>query len=327
MNIVEEVLDIFPFDAPERVLQRDEALLLGGPVTRGPKLWQDIDALEAVHFNPAFEAVPFAPPRGVYESNHLRVEWQTMNFRQPFYHRNADVDEMSYQIAGERTLMTELGVVEHRPGEFSRIPRGVAHDNYGREQSHMLFYVPAPVTELVAEIRTSQAVMPPFPGWTAAPNNELITECLGGPEHDVAISAIDEQLLLDQVHRESARITVLHPDEHDIGTTWVYRSEHVMIGRTNLPVTDGRRYRRHLDVQEIQFQVSGRRTVVSDRGSISLEPGDLLQLPVGTAFTSISAEPSSHVTLVTRTAVKRVAAVAKTAEPITADQLETLRNP
>ena len=325
MGIVDEVLDVFPFDGPERVVQRREELLLGEPVARGPKMWQDMAPLEAVHFSPVFEEVGLARPRSVYESNHLRVEWQTMNYRQPFYHRNTDVDEMSYQIGGERTLMTELGSVEHRPGDFSRIPRGVAHDNYGREQTHMLFYVPAPVRELLPPVRSSTLRMPPFPGWEAAPNNELMTECLGGPEHDVAISAIDEQMLLEQAHSEGGRVAVSHPDEDIAGVHWVFRGADVMIGRTNLAATQGRRFRRHLDAQEVQFQVEGRRTLVSQRGTLNLEPGDLALIPSGTAFTSISPEPSSYITLVTRIAVNRIAEVAKKAEPVTPDVLEQLR--
>src|SRR5262249_2885577 len=155
---------------------------------------------------------PFAPPRAVYENDQIRVEWQKMDNRQTFYHRNCDVDELSYQIVGERTLMTELGVIEHRPGEFSRIPRGVAHDNYGRKESHLLFYIPAPVEELIDYVRTSEPVMPPFPGWQPAPMNEWVS-CLGRADYDVAFFDIDEQRLIDQVHQETDRIHVLRGRE------------------------------------------------------------------------------------------------------------------
>jgi len=327
MSIIKEVLDVFPFAAAPRVLQRDEELLLAEP-SPGPapvKLWQDQAPLEAVHFAPEYAPVKFAPPRGVYESDHLRVEWQTMNFRQPFYHRNCDVDELSFQIWGERTLMTELGTVEHVPGDFSRIPRGVAHDNYGREQSHLLFYIPAPVEELQAPVRSSELTLPPFPGWEAAPNNELTTECLGGPEHDVAISPIDELLLLEQAARETDRIHVLRAAEDTTGTTWLYRSTQVMIGRTHRPIADGREYRRHLDVDEIQYQISGRRTLVTQRGTLRLEPGDFVRIPVGCAFASIHAEASAHITLVSTFPIPQFAPTSKTAEPITAAALERLR--
>ena len=325
MGIVQEVIDTFPFTGAPRVLQRREELLLAPPL-RGPvKLWQDQSPLQAVHFAQEYTAQKFAPPRGVYESDHLRVEWQTMDNRQPFYHRNCDVDELSYQIAGERTLVTEMGTVELRPGEFSRIPRGVAHDNYGRQQSHLLFYIPAPVEELQTPARSSELAIPPFPGWEPATLNELVTECLGGPEHDVAISPIDERLLLEQAAGETARIQVLRADPDASGTTWLYRSAQVMIGLTRLPGSDGREYRRHLDVDEVQYQISGRRTLVTQRGVLSLEPGDFVRIPVGVAFTSVSTEASQHVTLVSALAIPQFAAASKKAELIAIADLESLR--
>ena len=326
MSIVVETLDVFPFTAAPRRVRRQERLLLAEPVPgRGPvKLWQDLPPLEAAHFDQEWAPVAFAAPRGVFESRHLRLEWQTMDFRQPFYHRNADVDEMSFQIAGERTLMTELGTVEHRRGDFSRIPRGVSHDNYGRKQSHLLFYVPAPAEELQPPVRTSAPTFPPFPGWEPGELNELITECLGGPEHDVAISPVDEQLLLDQVDLEQDRIHVVHPSETDDGTTWAYRSEHVLIGRTNASRSAGREYRRHLDADEIQYQVEGHRTLVTQRGRLELGPGDVVRIPVGCAFTSIHAAPSSHVTVASAISVPQVAPVSATGEPVDLDAVEAV---
>lgn len=127
MRGVEDVM-IIGSDRPLRSIDRDEHLLLASPYpSKLPiKLWNDHELLPVVHFPQEYVEQRFAPPRGVYENGQLRIEWQVMNGRQPFYHRNCDVDEISYQIDGERTLMTELGVIEHRPGEFSRIPRGSA---------------------------------------------------------------------------------------------------------------------------------------------------------------------------------------------------------
>ena len=327
MSIVVETLDVFPFTAMPRRIRRQERLLLGQPIPgRGPvQLWQDLPPLEAAHFDQDWAPVAFAAPRGVFESRHLRLEWQTMDFRQPFYHRNADVDEMSFQIAGERTLMTELGTVEHRPGDFSRIPRGVAHDNLGRKQSHLLFYVPAPAEELQAPIRTSAATFPPFPGWEPGDLNELITECLGGPEHDVAISPIDEQLLLSQVDAEHDRINVLHPTETGDGTTWLYRTDKVQIGRTNASRSVGREYRRHLDADEVQYQIDGHRTLVTQRGRLDLGPGDFVRIPVGCAFTSVHAAPSSHVTVASAISIPQVAPVSAKADTVDLEEIELLR--
>ena len=267
----------------------------------------------------------FAPPRGVFESDFLRLEWQSMDNRQPFYHRNVDVDELSYQIAGPRTLMTDLGTAELVPGDFSRIPRGVAHDSYGRRASHLLFYIPAPVEELLPPVRTTQPTMPPFPGWEPAILNELITECLGGPEHEVATSPIDEQLLLEGAEHQTERIQVLRPDDGPAGTTWLYRSAGVLIGRTQAPAADGREYRRHLDVDEVQYQVAGHRTLVTPRGVLHLEPGDLVRIPLGLAFTSLHAEPSAHLTVVSTSPLPQATDSSKKAEPVTAEDVERLR--
>jgi hypothetical protein len=118
MGTVTEQLYTIGSDEPVRTLERDEALLLGQRHPGGfpVKGMNEREPLAIVHYPQLYAAQPFAPPRGVYESDQLRVEWQTMDNRQPFYHRNCDVDEISYQIAGDRTLMTELGVIEHRPG-------------------------------------------------------------------------------------------------------------------------------------------------------------------------------------------------------------------
>ena len=98
MGVVYETVDIFPFTASPGVLRRSEELLLGPPVPNFLNLGENFAPLESVHFPPEYEPVEFAPPTGVFEGHYLRLEWQIMNFRQPFYHRNADVDELSFQI-------------------------------------------------------------------------------------------------------------------------------------------------------------------------------------------------------------------------------------
>ncbi|MFC9424324.1 hypothetical protein [Streptomyces sp. NPDC056987] len=263
MGIVTEVVAVIGSDQPSRTIERDEHLLLSPPHPNPfpVKLWSDQESLTVVHFPQEYEAMPFAPPRGIYESAQARVEWQTMDNRQPFYHRNCDVDEISYQIAGERTLMTELGTVEHRPGEFSRLPRGVAHDNYGRRESHLLFYTPAPVNEERAASRTSEAVFPPFPGWQPGQVNEAVTQCMGMPGHDIGVFPVDELKLLEQVHAEKERLQVLG-GSGESGMTCLYRSSTFRLGTVRRTASDQRVYRRTLDADEIQYQVSGRRTLV-----------------------------------------------------------------
>ncbi|MDX6741564.1 hypothetical protein [Actinocorallia sp. A-T 12471] len=313
MGIVKETIDSFPPGGPARVVRRREELFFTAPVPGPMKLWKDAEPLEVVSFAPDYQAQPFAPPRGVYEGDHLRVEWQTMDNRQPFYHRNCDVDEISYQIAGDRTLMTELGTVEHRPGEFSRIPVGTAHDNYGRRESHLLFYIPAPVTEIARADRVSAPLFPPFDGWEPKVVNELVTECLGGLGHDVAIQPVDEQILLEQAHYEAARIPVLTVGE-ETGTTWLYGSSHVWLGTTRLTAAQPRAYVRHRDAEEIQYQISGRRTLATQRGVVELAPGDFVRVPVGCAFTSVTDDESVSITLLSARPVPQVAPATRKAE-------------
>ncbi|MCT7658011.1 hypothetical protein [Mycobacterium deserti] len=321
-----EAQDVFPFGTASHVLTRTEELLLG-LTDDAPPYGGAGQPLDVVHFDIAFQPKEFAPPVGVYEGEYLRLEWQQMDFRQPFYHRNADVDELSYQIAGFRTLMTELGTVELEPGDYSLIPRGVAHDNYGRQESHLLFYIPAPVQLLPPVLRTSEPRIPPFPGWEQAPKLEFTTDCLGGPGHPpVSISPVDERQLLEQVDNETARLEVVRGDRQSTGTTWLYRGDDVVLGHCHQPDDDGRHYIRHLDADEVQYQISGQRTLVTQRGALTLEPGDFVRIPVGVAFASIHAEPSAHIRLASRRPLPQVAPGCKKGQVISPLEIERLRN-
>ncbi|MEU2282932.1 hypothetical protein ABZ614_13520 [Streptomyces sp. NPDC013178] len=327
MGSVTEVIAVICSDEPSRTVERDEHLLLSPPHPNPLpiKLWRDHEPLSVVHFSQQYEGVPFAPPRGVYESDQIRVEWQTMEGRQPFYHRNCDVDEISYQIAGERTLMTELGVVEHRPGEFSRLPRGVAHDNYGRRESHLLFYTPAPVSEERAPVRQSQAVFPPFPGWEPGKVNEAVTQCMGSPGHDISVAPVDERWLLEHVHAEKERLQVLTGADES-GVTWLYRSAGFRLGSVRLTPGGQRMYRRTLDADEVQYQINGRRTLVSQRGIVELGPGDFVRIPLGIAYTSVCAEASEHIALFSDRELPQIAETTRTAEPYTPERLASLNH-
>jgi mannose-6-phosphate isomerase-like protein (cupin superfamily) len=325
MRTVKEVLQVVCTDHPDRIVERDEDQLLCPPhPNRFPvKLWRDHEPLTVVHFPQEYTAQPFAPPRGIFENLQVRVEWQTMDNRQPFYHRNCDVDEISYQIAGDRTLMTELGVIEHRPGEFSRIPRGVAHDNFGRKESHLLFYTPAPAAEEHSPVRQSEPVFPAFPGWEPGAVNEAVTQCLGTPGHDITVFPIDERKLLEHAYAESDRLQVLCGAED--GVSWLYRSSCFRMAVVRSAATDGRTYRRTLDADEIQYQISGRRTLVSQRGVIELGPGDFIRIPLGIAHTSISEHHSEHIALYADRELPQIAPTSRTAEPYTPGLMADLR--
>ncbi|WP_433566738.1 hypothetical protein ACQP1O_16985 [Nocardia sp. CA-151230] len=323
-EIVEDIM-VLGSDRPLRSLVRDEHLLLAPPrpPTVPVKLWHDHPPLQVVHRPQEYGGEPFGPPRGMYENDEIRVEWQIMRGRQPFYHRNCDVDEISYQVSGERTLMTELGVIEHRPGEFSRIPRGVAHDNYCRGECHLLFYVPAPVTELVPAERTSQPVLPPYPGWEPGEVNEAVTQCMGALGHDITVFGADERRLLEQVHAEDRRMRVLRADPSR-DTTWLYGAERFRLGAVITAPSSVRRYRRTLDADEIQYQARGHRTLISQRGIVDLEPGDFVRIPLGIAHSSVTTEPGEYVRLLSHRELPQVADTARTADAYSAERLNSL---
>ncbi len=314
MNVSEDIM-ILAEEQPIRTVLRNEEWLLSGPPTDAAiKAWRDQPPLEVVHFSHQYRAEPLSLPRVLFEHDEMRVEWQTMDSRQPFLHRNCDVDEMSYQIAGDRTLMTELGVVELRPGDFVRIPRGVAHDNFGRTETHLLFYTPAPVQELVPPARSSERVFPPYPGYQPRENAvELVTQCLATMGHDVVAFPADDRDMLNQVEHEEARVRVLQADPSP-GTTWVYGTEKMRVGMVTAPVGRGRRYRRILDADEVQYQVEGQRTLLTQRGIVELGPGDYIRIPLGISQASIPHEPSRHISLLSRRELRQVATASRSAE-------------
>jgi quercetin dioxygenase-like cupin family protein len=322
VNIIEDLM-VLGSDQPLQSVVRDEDLLLSPHHPNVPFKLPEQPPLAVVHYPQEFNAVPYAPPRGVYENDEIRVEWQILQGRQPFYHRNCDVDEISYQIAGERTLMTELGVVEHRPGEFSRIPRGVAHDNYCRADSHLLFYIPAPVAELASAQRESQPAFPPFPGWQAAPANEAVTWHMGTPGRDIALFPIDEQQLLEHVHGDNRRLQVLRRDPgHPV--TWLYGTDRVRLGMVATGPGGERRYRRTLDADEIQYQAHGRRTLITQHGLIDLEPGDFVRIPLGISHASVATEAGDYLSLLSRSELPQVADTSRVADRYTPEWLATL---
>ncbi|MGN8027213.1 hypothetical protein [Microbacterium sp. 22242] len=300
MTAVEEHWSTFPFDEPPQSWKREEELLLA-PHLPSRKVVRDAP-LQVVHFPPQYEPTKMGHPRPVYESRYLRLEWQTMpDSRQPFYHRNTDVDELSLQVSGERSLVTDRGTVEMRTGDYVSMPTGTAHDNYGRGDIHVLFYTPAGVEELGPVDRRSEVVIPPST-WEPTVVNELVTECLGGPEHDIVMYPANEIDIWENALRTEARLNVIRTDPDARGTTWLYRSENIMIGETHLVEEPGLDYIVHRNCEEIQYQISGERLLVSQRGMVRIQPGDFVKIPIGVAFTSIVREESKHVRVCSATA-------------------------
>lgn len=334
MTEVREHLDVFPFVTAPRVLRRLEANLLtrAQPGPMGP-LWSEVVPIDVVHFDQPYTNQPFAAPRFLYEGAHGRIEWQQMNFRQPFYHRNLDVDEMSYQIAGDRTLMTECGTAELRTGDFVRIPAGVAHDNWGRQESHILWYLPEPCIERLPAQRTTHALIPPFEGWQAATVNEIITDCMGSAGgHDTAAQRSDERLILEDAFSHEDRLAVVRPapdtSSGDGPRTieWIWTGASSAIGLVDLGVSAGLDYIRHRNADEIQYQVSGTRLLVTQLGVAEVVPGDFIRIPIGVAFTSISTEPNRYIATASFHRLPRVFEASRTTDLWLAEEVESRRS-
>jgi mannose-6-phosphate isomerase-like protein (cupin superfamily) len=284
MNQVVEHLDRFDSSAPVRVLARNETLMytkaLAGPFG---EVASATELVEVVHLPPHYVAGEFGPPKVLFEAPRARIEWQQMDNRQPHFHRNLDVDEMSYQISGERTLMSEHGTVELRTGDFVRLPVGVCHDNWGRKESHILWYTPEGAVEDLPADRLGQVLIPPFEGWEASIVNEALTDCLGAPEHVIVGQRADERLILEDALTHEERLAVI--------------------------------YVRHGDADEIQYQVTGRRLLATHHGVVSVEPGDFVRIPVGVAFTTISDEPGKYIATLSANRMVRSHPATRVGEP------------
>ena len=84
------------------------------------------------------------------------------------------------------------------------------------------------------------------------------------------------------------------------GTQWLYKTPHVWVGQTVTEPTTERAYLKHLACDEIQYQVSGRRTLITQRGMVRLEPGEMVSVPLGCSFASICDERSDHISILVR---------------------------
>lgn len=326
MATVTEIFDALPEAPTEITVQRREDLLLTYPAPTSMKLWREFEPLAATHFPTDFKPAKFAPPRDVYIGKTLRLEWQQMDNRQPFYHRNMDVEELSYQVSGDRTLMTEVGTAELRPGDFSRIPVGIAHDNYGREEVHLLFYIIAPVTDVGRNATVAERKEMPFENFTVNhKSTEMITECLGARGCDLSVSLVDEALLLGGPVGTDAQLVVQRPAATGPEVEWLYKSANVWVGNVQLNASRGEVYRCHRRADAIQYQISGTRTLVTQRGVLELNPGDFVNVPRGCAYTSISAASSSHIIVLSTEGLPMHGEPSKTAEPCSIEKIKAAR--
>ena len=290
------------------------------------KLWKNYEPLKAMSFPMYHVPGKFAPPQGTFRSEYIHVEYQKLNCRQPFYHRNTDVDEISYHVAGKRTLLSELGSVPLAVGDFARIPVGVAHDNRGIDDVHIIFYIPQGVEENISPYRSTEYKLPPFEGWEPMDTVEFITGHLSEVGSDTSVFYTDEKMLLDTAQTEEVKIAVLKASGSD-SLEWLYKSADVWLGSTSFASNDGTVYTRHRCADELQIQIKGKRTLVSQRGMLDIEPGDFVSIPLGCAFTSIAHEENTYVTALMRYPAQPMKDFSKVAKATSVEQLALARRP
>ena len=120
----------------------------------------------------------------------------------------------------------------------------------------------------------------------------------------------------DLDEREMLKVLRAREKSEDGEYEWTYKSKDVWLGlveyraRNKVDV-----YRRHRRAEEIQCQIRGRRTLVSQRGTVDLQPGDFVSIPMGVAFKDVVNEQSSHLVVLTRFPAEPKGPVVKTAAP------------
>lgn len=321
----------------ESLVLRDEALMLKGPqpgsrrplpvgppreaapAAATPPSIAKHDIIEVVNAPMVWPKRPFSPPLALFENDDILMEHQDMNGRQPFYHRNTEVDEISYQVSGLRQLVTDIGSVELVPGDVVRIPVGVAHDNWGREDIHLLFYVAAPVGLELPAVRFSGPHE--FRDWAPA----IVPERISARGGAVDI-LIDEKLLLSNAAKDTRRLQVAHVDpqaERD-AVQCLYRSALFRLAFASIVKDEGRDYRRNLNFDEVQIQLRGTRTLITDIGCVDLEPGDFVRIPAGIAHASLGGS-GAWLQMQSAKPLRRLAEASKQAELRSKEQIDALR--
>ena len=323
--IVTEIMDGIPVDDSIRKVRRDESLLISIPDPEPMNIWSNYDPLGAINVPLHHVRKAFSIPQGVFESNYLHIEYTSLtNGRQPFYHRNTDADEIAYHVTGTRQVITEIGTADLAPGDFARIPVGVSHDNHGIDDVHFIFYIPQGVVENIPPYRSTEHRVPPFEGWEPKPAIEFITEHLGAAGSHNSVYYTDELMLLENAKTDPLRMPVLRATGLE-GVEWLYKSENIWLGSTKLTNADGTTYTRHRMASEVQIQVSGKRWLITQRGTLGIEPGDCVSVPLGCAFTSVVREESVYITVLMRYPAEAKKKYTKTAEKTTEELLGKIR--
>ncbi|WP_328483404.1 hypothetical protein OHS71_35500 [Streptomyces sp. NBC_00377] len=122
--------------------------------------------LEQVHQEDRRMAVLRADPgqdtTWLYATDRIRLGMvATIPGGQRRYRRTLDADEIQYQARGHRTLITQRGIVDLKPGDFVRIPLGISHTSVVTEPGDYVSLLSHQELPQVAETtRTADAYTP-----------------------------------------------------------------------------------------------------------------------------------------------------------------------
>jgi mannose-6-phosphate isomerase class I len=131
----------------------------------------------------------------------------------------------------------------------------------------------------------------------------------------------DEKLLLSGAATDSRKLEVVNAGEE---SRCVYSSPLFRMSQASTQRDAGREYRRNLNFDELQIQVRGTRTLVSEVGCVDLVPGDFVRIPAGIAHASIGGA-SLSLQVQSAKPLRRRADPAKFGEPRSLEQVEALR--
>lgn len=160
----------------------------------------------------------------------------------------------------------------------------------------------------------------------------MLTNCLGVLHCEIAACLTLEEPIL-KLSAYSKMMNVLRAKEGLECTTWMYKPAHFWIGLTNsagksvtndASQSSGRTCPRHRSCEEIQYQISGTRNIISQRGTMELMPGDFINIPLGLAFTEVCDGESTHVTVLSSNLTPAAAPIVERAKDTTAERIKYL---
>ena len=139
MKKVNELVTFFKsLDGEDFIVERDEEEL-----EKKAKGGREMDVVHA----PDYTDGTVEPPPILYQNDDMIVEFTKQIGPQSIgWHRGADMDELTIQLKGRRSIKSEAGTVKLGPGDMNVIPRGIAHSHDGdKNDEHVIIYTKKPL--------------------------------------------------------------------------------------------------------------------------------------------------------------------------------------